>query len=84
MRSKYNRFVGSPGEIRTLGTTIFNVAFLKVDSFRRSSKIKRCSQFEVDFLLFYAQNERKLSEFNPAKVVRGMGFEPMQPYGNRS
>lgn len=56
----------------------------KVDSFKRSSEIKSCPQFEVVFPLFYAQNERKLSEFNVAKMVRGMGFEPMQPYGNRS
>jgi hypothetical protein len=69
----------SPGEIRILGTTIFNVAFLKVDSFKRSSKIKSRPQFQVDFLPFYAQNERKLSEFNVLNMVRGTGFEPTQP-----
>jgi len=53
----------------------FDVAF-KVDSFKRSSKIKRRLLFEVDFLLFYAQKERKLSEFNLANMVRGVGFEP--------
>jgi hypothetical protein len=49
---------------------------LKVDSFKRSSEIKSCPQFEVDFLPSYAQNERNLSEFYVPKIVRGVGFEP--------
>ena len=32
-------------------------------------------QFEVDFLLFYAQKERNLSETDGSKMVRGVGFE---------
>jgi hypothetical protein len=51
-------------------------AVFKVDSFKRSGETKRCLQFEVDFLLFYAQNERKLSESNVRKVVRGVGPPP--------
>jgi len=51
-------------------------SLLAVDSFKRSSKIKYYLQFEVDFLLFYAQNERKLSEFKLGNVVRGVRFEP--------
>jgi len=41
------------------------------DSFKHSSKIKSYSLFEVDFLLFYAQNELNLSEFNLANMVWG-------------
>jgi hypothetical protein len=37
-------------------------SLLAVDSFKRSSKIKNPTQFEVDFLLFYAVKERHLSE----------------------
>jgi hypothetical protein len=48
----------------------------EVDSFKSSSKIKSRLRFEVDFLLFYAQNERKMSEINPSKMVRGVGLEP--------
>jgi hypothetical protein len=49
---------------------------LEVDSFERSSEIKSCLQFEVDFLKFYVQKERKLSEPDIVKMVRGMEFEP--------
>jgi len=56
--------------------------FCEVDSFKRLSKIKSRPQFEVDFLLFYAQNERKLSEFSLSKMVRGMGFEPSYKWKN--
>jgi hypothetical protein len=49
---------------------------MAVDSFKRSSKIKTPTQFEVDFLLFYAQNKRKLSESDATNIVRGVGFEP--------
>jgi len=31
---------------------------------------------EVDSVAFYAQKERNLSEFNLAKMARGVGFEP--------
>jgi hypothetical protein len=43
---------------------LFHFGFLKVDSFKRSSEIKNHLRFEVDFLLFYAQNGRNLSETN--------------------
>ena len=56
----------------------------KVDSFKRSGKIKSYLQLEVNFLTFYAQKERKLSEFSLAKAVRGVGFEPTNPYGTGS
>jgi len=59
-----------------LSTPIFNLVFQKVDSFKRSSEIKRCPQFEVVFLLSCAQNKRKMSESDAAKMVRGVGFEP--------
>jgi len=47
---------------------------MKVDSFKRSSKIKSYLLFEVDFLLFYAHNKRNLSEFDLSKMVRGVRF----------
>jgi len=40
--------------------------------------------FEEDFLLSYAQNERNSSEFNLSEMVRGVGFEPTNPYCARS
>jgi hypothetical protein len=46
-----------------------------VDSFKRSSKMKSHLLFEVKFVLFYAQKERNLSEFNLAKMVRGIRFK---------
>jgi len=48
---------------------------MAVDTFKRSSKIKRCLQFEVDFLKFCGQKERKLSEFAVANLVRGIIFK---------
>ena len=56
--------------------TILLEDYSKVDSFKRSSEIKNNTQFEVAFLPSYAQNERNLSEFNLANMVRGAGFEP--------
>jgi hypothetical protein len=57
---------------------------LEVDSFKRSSKIKNHSLFEVDFLLFYAQNEQNLSESDIAKMVRGVGLEPTKAFARGS
>jgi hypothetical protein len=62
-----------------------NTLARRVDSFKRSSEIKSCPQFEVDFLLFYAQNERDLSEFNPVKMVAGgrfkLSFKTVKSFG---
>ena len=48
----------------------------EVDSFKSSSEMKSHALSEVDFLLFYAQNERNLGEFDIPDMVRGVGFEP--------
>ena len=45
------------------------------------SEMKSYLLSEVDFISFYAQNERKLSESDLSKMVRGVGFEPTNPYG---
>ena len=47
-----------------------------VDSFKPSSKMKSHLRLEVDFLPFYAQNERNLSEIDLSEMVRGVRFEP--------
>jgi hypothetical protein len=44
----------------------------KVDSFKPSGEMKSYPLFEVDFMSFYAQNERKLSEFNLSEMARGI------------
>jgi hypothetical protein len=63
------------------GGDICSVAAPKVDSLKRPSEIKRHPLFEVDFPPFYAQNERNLSEFNLAKMVRGWDLNP-RPCGD--
>jgi hypothetical protein len=57
------------------GTATIKFRFSEVDSFKSSSEMKSCLLSEVDFLQFYAQNERNLSESSVAEMVRGIRFK---------
>jgi hypothetical protein len=47
--------------------------------FKRSSEIKTCPEFEVVFLPFYTQNERKMSETDGSKLVQRVDLNPHVP-----